>query len=97
MLEGPRLDEGWQRACGDARLAPHLDARRVDVVDLDVVQETAARLAQRGDALWGRAASDEVTVSLLADSHQTSLEGGSVRGKSVRCSSVFQGCDTLVT
>jgi len=51
LLERHRVDEGRERTGGEARLAPHPDARRVNVVGFDVVLEAASRFAHRGDVL----------------------------------------------
>jgi len=65
VLDGHRVDEKWERAGGNAQLAPHPDGGRVDVVGLDVVLEAAARFAHGGDVSHRRAR-NVVTVRVVA-------------------------------
>jgi hypothetical protein len=50
--KGPCIDKARERAGGDAGLVPHPDAGRVDMVEPNVVQETAARFAHHGSFFW---------------------------------------------
>mmetsp|Transcript_10617 Transcript_10617/g.24888 ORF Transcript_10617/g.24888 Transcript_10617/m.24888 type:complete len:207 (-) Transcript_10617:61-681(-) len=78
FLERHRVDEGWQRAFGDAQLAAHPDGGRKGVVRLDVLLEAAARFAHRGDVLRRRA-SNLVAVRVV-EIHRDHTRGVAAEG-----------------